>query len=43
MAEYFDYFFKDAPKPDWMEHGVPYLDKGKRDVSVLFKKSTDQK
>ena len=43
MAEYFDYFFKDAPKPDGMEHGVPYLDKGKRDVSVFFKKSTDQK
>jgi len=42
MAEYFDYFFKDAPKPDWMEHGVPYLDKGKRDVSVFYKKSTDQ-
>jgi dipeptidyl aminopeptidase/acylaminoacyl peptidase len=42
MAEYFDYFFKNAPKPDWMEHGVPYLDKGKRDVSVFFKKSTDQ-
>ena len=43
LAEYFDYFFKDAPKPDWMEHGVPYLDKGKRDVSVFYKKSTDQK
>ena len=40
MAEYFDYFFKDAPKPDWMEHGVPYLDKGKRDVSVFYKKSS---
>ena len=42
MAEYFDYFFKDAPKPDWMEHGVPYLEKGKRDVSVFYKKSTDR-
>ena len=42
MAEYFDYFFKDAPKPDWMEHGVPYLDKGKRDVSVFYKKSSDK-
>jgi dipeptidyl aminopeptidase/acylaminoacyl peptidase len=42
MAEYFDYFFKDAPKPDWMEHGVPYIDKGKRDVSVFYKKSTDR-
>ena len=43
MAEYFDYFLKGAPKPAWMDHGVPYLDKGKRDVSVFFKKSTDQK
>jgi hypothetical protein len=43
LAEYFDYFLKDAPKPDWMEHGVPYLEKGKRDVTPLFKKSTDGK
>jgi dipeptidyl aminopeptidase/acylaminoacyl peptidase len=41
LAEYFDYFLKDAPKPDWMEQGVPYLEKGKRDVTPLFKKSTD--
>ncbi|MFL6281246.1 MAG: prolyl oligopeptidase family serine peptidase [Vicinamibacterales bacterium] len=43
LAEYFDYFLKDAPKPDWMEHGVPYLEKGKRDVTPLFRKSTDQR
>jgi dipeptidyl aminopeptidase/acylaminoacyl peptidase len=43
LAEYFDYFFKDAAKPDWMENGVPYLEKGKRDVSVFYKKSTDQR
>ena len=41
MAEYFDYFLKDAPKPDWMEKGVPYLEKGKRDVAPLFRKSTE--
>ena len=41
LAEYFDYFLKDAAKPDWMEHGVPYLEKGKRDVTPLFRKSTD--
>jgi dipeptidyl aminopeptidase/acylaminoacyl peptidase len=39
LAEYFDYFLRDAPKPDWMEHGVPYLDKGKRDVSGFYKKT----
>ncbi len=43
LAEYFDYFLKDAAKPDWMEHGVPYLEKGRRDVTPLFKKSTDEK
>ena len=42
LAEYFDYYLKGAPKPDWMEHGVSYLDKGKRDISVFYKKSTDQ-
>ena len=42
MAEYFDFFLKGAPKPDWMEHGVPYLDKGRRDISVFYKKSTDK-
>jgi hypothetical protein len=43
LAEYFDYYLKGAPKPDWMEHGVPYLEKGKRDVTPLFKKGTDKK
>jgi hypothetical protein len=35
-------YLKDTPKPDWMEKGVPYLDKGKRDISGFYKKSTDQ-
>ncbi len=29
LAEYFDYYLQGAPKPDWMEHGVPYLEKGR--------------
>jgi dipeptidyl aminopeptidase/acylaminoacyl peptidase len=41
LAEYFDYYLKDAPKPEWMEKGVPYLDKGKRDVTPLFKKTSE--
>jgi dipeptidyl aminopeptidase/acylaminoacyl peptidase len=36
MAEYFDYYLLGAPKPDWMEHGVPYLEKGKRDLRGVF-------
>ena len=41
--EFFDYYLLGKPKPVWMEKGVPYLEKGKRDVSVFYKKSTDEK
>jgi dipeptidyl aminopeptidase/acylaminoacyl peptidase len=27
LQQFFDYYLKDAAKPDWMEHGIPYLDK----------------
>jgi dipeptidyl aminopeptidase/acylaminoacyl peptidase len=27
MQQYFDYYLKGAPEPDWMVHGIPYLDK----------------
>ena len=27
LQEFFDYYLKGAPKPDWMEHGIPYLQK----------------
>jgi dipeptidyl aminopeptidase/acylaminoacyl peptidase len=27
LQQYFDYYLKGAPKPDWMEHGIPYLEK----------------
>jgi dipeptidyl aminopeptidase/acylaminoacyl peptidase len=36
--EFFDHFLKGAPRPDWMEKGVPYLERGKRDIDSLFKK-----
>lgn len=29
MKQFFDHFLKDAPKPEWMEKGVPYLDREK--------------
>ena len=25
--QYFDYYLTGAPEPDWMVHGMPYLDK----------------
>ena len=27
LQQYFDYELKGAPKPDWMEHGIPYLER----------------
>ncbi len=28
MQQFFDYYLKDAPKPRWMERGVPAMEKG---------------
>ena len=28
MAQFFDHYLKDAPKPVWMERGVPAIEKG---------------
>lgn len=28
MAQFFDYYLKDAPKPMWMDRGVPAVEKG---------------
>jgi len=35
--EFFDHFLLGKAKPEWMEKGVPYLERGKRDVSGMFK------
>ncbi len=40
MDEYFDHFLLGKPEPEWMIKGVPFLEKGTRDVSPLFKKAT---
>lgn len=38
MQEYFDHFLKGAPAPDWMVHGIPYLDRDGE--KVQFKDKT---
>jgi dipeptidyl aminopeptidase/acylaminoacyl peptidase len=38
MDEFFDHYLLGKPKPDWMEKGVPFLERGTRDVSALFKR-----
>jgi dipeptidyl aminopeptidase/acylaminoacyl peptidase len=35
--EFFDHFLLGKPKPEWMEKGVPYLERGKRDIDALYK------
>ncbi|WAC74664.1 prolyl oligopeptidase family serine peptidase [Roseateles sp. SL47] len=37
MGEFFDHFLLGAPRPEWMDQPVPYLERGKRDVMGLFK------
>jgi dipeptidyl aminopeptidase/acylaminoacyl peptidase len=38
MDEFFDHYLLGKPRPEWMDKGVSYLDRGKRDVSRMFKK-----
>jgi dienelactone hydrolase len=40
MDEFFDHFLLGKPTPDWMTKGVSFLDKGKRDVSDMFKRKS---
>ncbi|HSC28216.1 MAG TPA: prolyl oligopeptidase family serine peptidase [Vicinamibacterales bacterium] len=35
--EFFDHFLLGKPRPEWMEKGVTYLERGRRDVSEMFK------
>jgi dipeptidyl aminopeptidase/acylaminoacyl peptidase len=40
MDEFFDHYLLGKPKPEWMEKGVPFLERGTRDVSGMFKRAT---
>ena len=35
--EFFDHYLLGKPRPDWMDKGVPFLERGKRNVAPLFK------
>jgi dipeptidyl aminopeptidase/acylaminoacyl peptidase len=41
--EFFDHFLLGKPKPEWMDKGVPYLERGKRDVTSLYKRTETEK
>ncbi|MFO7693993.1 MAG: prolyl oligopeptidase family serine peptidase [Vicinamibacterales bacterium] len=36
--EFFDHYLLGKPRPEWMDKGVPYLERGKRDVGEYYKK-----
>jgi dipeptidyl aminopeptidase/acylaminoacyl peptidase len=38
LDEFFDHYLLGKPRPEWMVKGVPYLERGKRDVNSLYKK-----
>jgi dipeptidyl aminopeptidase/acylaminoacyl peptidase len=40
MDEFFDHYLLGAPRPQWMDTPVPYLERGARDVSVLYQPKT---
>ncbi|RFT14933.1 MAG: putative acylaminoacyl-peptidase [Candidatus Saccharicenans subterraneus] len=42
LDEFFDHYLKGAPQPEWMKKGVTYLERGKRDVSLLFQPKTEE-
>jgi len=38
LDEFFDHYLLGKPRPSWMDDGVPYLERGKRDVSGYYRK-----
>ena len=38
MDEFFDHYLLGKPRPEWMDKGVSYQDRGTRDVAPLFKR-----
>ena len=40
MDEFFDHYLLGRPRPEWMDKGVSYQERGKRDVAPLFKRKT---
>jgi len=43
MDEFFDHYLLGKPRPEWMDKGVPYLERGTRDLTAFYgkKKSTE--
>jgi hypothetical protein len=41
MQQFFDHYLKDAPQPEWMEKGIPFLDR-EEEKERLKKPATSQ-
>lgn len=37
MAEFFDHYLLGAPRPEWMDKGVPYSERGTRDLREIYR------
>src|SRR5258706_351795 len=44
MQQFFDHLLKDAATPDWMEHGIPYIDreKEKEKINSIYSEAPDK-
>jgi dienelactone hydrolase len=40
MKQFFDFYLKDGPKPEWMDKGVPFIDR--EDEKERFQKAADR-
>jgi len=43
LDEFFDHYLLGRPRPEWMDKGVPWLERGKRDVNALYKPAAEKK
>ncbi len=41
MDEFFDHYLLSKPRPDWMDNGVPYLNRNQRDVASFYNPPTE--
>ena len=36
LCEFFDHYLLGAPRPDWMDNPVPYLERGTRNIDAIY-------
>jgi hypothetical protein len=42
MMQFFDHHLRGAPLPEWMERGIPYLEKGRDSRAIASPAITEQ-